>query len=140
MATNKVCDICGNTAAQPVYVLRVALEVEKAVAGRVSTGRLEQIEACEGCWGAAFVRLGDSVRATLLRDIPVHRQIATVEDELAELGRQLAKATARRDAMVGNENPVMIDAYTEAAAEVDRLAALESALETKRMELIASAA
>lgn len=131
MSTNKVCDVCGD-ATKPVMVVTLAINVAGAVAGSPATGCAHEVEACEGCWPKAMEDLSANVKEQLLRDIPRHRQVYAVNDEIAVLIASQRSAVAARDELSPDAK-----SYKTAAAEVERLSAAIVEKERQRAAIIA---
>jgi hypothetical protein len=97
MSTNKVCDVCLDATKQPVFAVRVGIEVIGAVEGSTSTGCSHELEACEGCWPKAMGDLSANVLVQLTRDIPIHRKVAVANEEISKLTGELRVAVKDRD-------------------------------------------
>lgn len=131
MSTNKVCDVCQDATKQPVFVVRVGIEVLGAVAGSQSTGCSHEIEACEGCWTTAMADVSSNVLHQITRDIPVHRAVAVVNDEISVLHGDLRAAVLKRDELV----PTSVS-YKAAVAAVDQILISLDAKELERLNLL----
>lgn len=133
MATNKICDVCNNPAAQPVHVVRAAIEVLAAVEGSQSTGCVHEIESCEGCWPKAMADLSANVSAQLARDIPVHREVYAANDAIALVTQQLKAAVIDRD----SRKPGTVD-HKQAVDAANEFSVRLETLEAQRAQLLAS--
>jgi hypothetical protein len=134
MTTTKVCDVCLDATKQPVFAVRVGIEVLGAVEGSVSTGCSHELEACEGCWPKAMGDLSANVLTQLTRDIPIHRQVAVVNGKISELYGELRIAVAARDEL----NPTA-PAFKTAQVKVSDLLVAIELKEQERSELLESA-
>lgn len=134
MSTNKVCDVCLDAAKQPVFAVRVGIEVLGAVDGSQSSGCVHEVEACEGCWPKAMGDLAENVKTQLTRDIPIHRQVYLVNAEIATLQLALTAAVRQRDEL-NPDSPK----FKAAQREVDKCAEALRAREDARLQLLASA-
>jgi hypothetical protein len=134
MSTNKVCDVCLDAAKQPIFAVRVGIEILGAVEGSVSTGCSHELEACEGCWPKAMNDLSANVLAQLIRDVPTHRKVAVVNEEISVLHGTLREAVIARD----NLNP-SAPTFRAAQAKVEQIQFVIEGKEADRTKLIESA-
>lgn len=130
MATRTVCDVCGRED-RPAHRLQVGVNIEGAVKGTQSTGVTKEMDACEEHWGEAIGRMIAEVREQIERDVPIHRQVYAINDEMTALDAEVRAAVEKRDAA-----PQGSQEWTLAGAEVIRLTSARAEKERQRTELV----
>lgn len=140
MAIVSRCDICGQE--KPTNRVEVSVNIMGAVRGAVSTGTTLNMDACEDCWFSAAALISDRVRERLQRDIPIHREIYVVYNQMEPVRSRLKNLQVALAALPTNPAELVGDVLTtkrELEAKIRAASAELQVLEDKRMELVRSA-
>jgi hypothetical protein len=135
MATNQVCDVCGDPAKQPVHVVQLSVVIVGAVEPDQPTGLVHEVEACEGCWSKAINDMMQNVWEQLQQDVPAHRAVAVKNSEIIDSMRSLKAAVVTRDSIKATNSPEFAAANNEAI----RLQGVVFQLEQDRAALLTPA-
>lgn len=135
MATNQICDVCGDPAKQPVHVVQLSVVIVGAVELGQPTGLVHEVEACETCWSKAINDMMQNVWEQLQADIPTHRAVTVKNSEIIDAMGSLKAAVVKRDSIKSTNSPE----FYAANNDVEKLQGVVHQLEQDRAALLTPA-